>query len=54
MKSHFVIEDNVLDKSILKILRKQEFVKRRNIIKLQKDMIQVTANYFTNNDINKA
>ena len=35
-------------------MRKHEFVKRRNIIKLQKDMVQVTANYFTDKDIDKA
>ena len=49
-----MLKDNVLDKSIVKFIEEQEFVKRPNVQKFQREVIEVVAEEFTNNDITKA
>ena len=51
MKENFVLKDNVLDKSIVKFIEEREFVKRPNVSKFQREVIEVVAKEFTHNDI---
>jgi len=53
MKNCFVKKDNVLDKSFAKIIERSEFARRRNMERIQHDIIQVMANYFTDKDYEK-
>lgn len=54
MKKQFQIRDNLLDKIINELIKQYEFVKRRNIVAFNEDLIRVYAEYFTKGNIKKA
>ena len=54
MRSHFLFDDNVLDKSVIAILKEHEFVKKKNIQGVKRDIVEITAEYFTHENKKKA
>lgn len=54
MKNFFEMKDNVIDKLIESEIQKFEFVRRRNIKAMTKDLYEVYAKYFCDGNIEKA
>ena len=54
LKNHFALKDNVIDKIINAELQKYEFVRRRNIAAITKDLTTIYAKFYTNGDREKA
>ena len=53
MNNCFIKADNILDKSILKMIETHEFSRRRNINRIQQDMVAVVSDYFADGDVKK-
>lgn len=54
MKTHFKFRDNIIDKNLLHFQHELEIVKRTNIKGLMKDIKKMTADFFTDGDVEKA
>lgn len=54
MKHQFNIKDNIIDKIISELINQYEFVKRRNIVAFNEDLVKVYAEYFTKGNQKKA
>ena len=53
MKDCFVLSDNVLDKSFLRLIETSEFARRRNMDKIQNDLIEIVGDFFAESDKKK-
>ena len=54
MKEHFISKDNVLDKSLIQLVKDTEFCCSQEIVQLEHDVLEIVANLFTAGDEQKA
>ena len=54
IKEHFEINDNMIDKGLLKYIESKDMLKRKKLTYLLEDLKTFYARFFTNGDVKRA